>query len=254
MGNTGAGRSSLQSFFPDIEEAVRLAIGCHTFRPGVLFKLDTRIREKSPATTLDFENGTLVQRDKDPLPKDYPSWASLYYPLLHYFSILQMQVLSAGNSFAGKQFVFGCNKYLQSLYTMYLEYEWMAVLNYHFAVHARHLTEMTHRDYSRWSEIYGTLVNHYLIGHPRTHTSKDKLNTVKPSVDISKQTCNDFNYRQCTRYKCSHIHKLDQKRKRWWHHRSEQASVECLRAEGAVVHGGQSSGMPWQIAAGSVLG
>ncbi|KAF8501333.1 hypothetical protein JB92DRAFT_2571737, partial [Gautieria morchelliformis] len=149
-------------------EAVLLAIGRHTFRPGLLFKLDTRIREKSVATTLDFENGTLVQRNKDPSPKDYSSWASLFYPLLCYFSILQMQVLSAGNSFAGKQFVFGCNEYLQSLYTMYLEYEWTAVLNYHFAVHARRLTEMTHGDYSQWGEIDGTLRNCYLIGHPRT--------------------------------------------------------------------------------------
>jgi hypothetical protein len=207
MGNTGAGTSSLQSFFPDIEEAVLLAIGRHTFRPGLLFKLDTRIREKSPATTLDFENGTLVQRDKDPSPKDYSSWASLYHPLLRYFSILQMQVLSTSNSFMGKQFVFGCNEYLQSLYTMYLEYDWTAVLNYHFTVHAKRLTEMTHGDYSHWGEIDGTLVNRYLIGHPRPRAFKDKSNAVKPSVDISKQTCNDFNYRQCTRTKCTRIHK-----------------------------------------------
>ncbi|KAF8591812.1 hypothetical protein K439DRAFT_1326050, partial [Ramaria rubella] len=123
--------------FPNIEEATLLAIGNHTLRPSLLFKLDTHIREKPVGTTLEFESGSLVQCEKEPSPKDYPSWGSLYYPLLCYFSILQMQVLSSGNIFASKQFVFGCNEYLHSLYTVYLEYKWAVVLNYHFAVHAR---------------------------------------------------------------------------------------------------------------------
>ncbi|KAF8586874.1 hypothetical protein K439DRAFT_1306482, partial [Ramaria rubella] len=125
--------------------------------------LDTRIREKVSTATLDFENGCLVQRDKDPSPKDYPNWGSLYYPLLCYFSILQMQVLSTGNTQACKPFIFGCNEYLHSLYTMYIEYEWTAVLNYHFATHAKHLAEMTYGDYSRWGEIDGNLLNRHLI-------------------------------------------------------------------------------------------
>ncbi|KAF8592101.1 hypothetical protein K439DRAFT_1325900, partial [Ramaria rubella] len=174
---------SIQSLFPDIEEAVLLAIGRHTFRPGHIFKLDTRIREKVSTVTLDFENGCLVQRDKDPSPKDYPNWGSLYYPLLCYFSILQ------------------------SLYTMYMEYEWTAVLNYHFATHAKHLAEMTYGDYSRWGEIDGNLLNCHLIGHPRARLYKDKPSAPKVASDISKQTCNDFNYRQCTRLKCACMHK-----------------------------------------------
>ncbi|KAF8577034.1 hypothetical protein K439DRAFT_1306264, partial [Ramaria rubella] len=128
---------SLQSFFPNIEEAVLLAIGQHALCPGHIFKLDTRIREKPSMMALEFENGSLVQCDKDPSPKDYPNWGLLYYPLLHYFSILQMQ------------------------------YEWMTVLNYHFAIHAKHLSEMSYGDYSHWGEIDGTLLNRYLIGHPR---------------------------------------------------------------------------------------
>ncbi|KAF8580023.1 hypothetical protein K439DRAFT_1304214, partial [Ramaria rubella] len=158
---------SLQSFFPDIKEVVLLAIGRHALHPGHIFKLDMRIREKPSMTALEFENGSLVQRDKDPSPKDYPNWGSLYYPLLCYFSILQMQGLSTANPSASKGFIFSCNEYLHLLYTMYTEYEWMAVLNYHFAIHAKHLSEMSYGDYSHWGEIDGTLLNRYLIGHPR---------------------------------------------------------------------------------------
>ena len=121
--------------------------------------------------------------------------------LVLYFSILQVHVSSSGNIPAIRQVIIGCNEYLRTLYDLYIEYDWTALLNYHFAFHARRLMEMAKGDYSCWSDIDGALQNHFLIGHPRIR-AKDKPVPSRPTQDISKQTCNDFNFRTCTRVKC----------------------------------------------------
>jgi hypothetical protein len=166
--------TSLPSLFPDIDEATLLAIGRHTFKPGHISKLDTHIKDKVMSTILDFENGTLIHREREPSTKEYPTWLSLYNPLVLYFSILQVHVSSSANIPAIRQVIIGCNDYLRTLYDLYIEYDWTALLNYHFAFHARRLTDMTRGDYSRWGEIDGALQTRFLIGHPRTRAAKDK--------------------------------------------------------------------------------
>ena len=92
------------------------------------------------------------------------------------------------------------------LYDLYIEIDWMALLNYHFAFHARCLTK-TEGDYSHWSKIDGALQTQFLIGHPCIHLPRDKSMSSRPPLNITKQLCNDFNYRSCTHMKCPWIHK-----------------------------------------------
>ena len=61
---------SLPSLFPDIDEARLLAIGRHTFKPGHISKLDDRIKAKVTLTVLDFENGALIHREREPFTRN----------------------------------------------------------------------------------------------------------------------------------------------------------------------------------------
>jgi len=204
--NTGAG-TLLPSLFPNIDKVLLLAIGWHAFKLAHLFKLDTCIKEKPATSFLDFENGAIIHKEWEPSIKEYPLFISLYSPLVVYFNILQIHVTSSGNLPVIHQVIFGCSKYLCSLYDLYIEYDWTALLNYHFAFHAKHLQEMLRGDYSQWSEIDWALQTRFLIAHAFPHPSKDRTASPCPAADVSKQLCNDFNYHHCTWAKCPHIHK-----------------------------------------------
>jgi hypothetical protein len=92
-GNTGAS-ASLPFLFPEIEEGMLLAIAQHAIKPGTLFKLNTCIKEKPSATTLDFENGSLIHREWEPTIKEYSSFVSLYSFSTSQFSRCQSQALA----------------------------------------------------------------------------------------------------------------------------------------------------------------
>jgi hypothetical protein len=205
--NTGHGAYSLQSLFPDIEESLLLAIGRHMLRPGQISKLDNRLRDKHVASNLEYENGILVHKEKPPSSKDFPTFESLHYPLQRYFSVLQAQVVTACPPPVLIPFIIGCNDYISLLNVMHLDYEWTAVLNYHFAVHALRLSEMAQGNFSLWGRIDTECQNRYLVGHARSRYNKDR-SAHKGTGDIAKnQTCNDFNFRTCYREKCQRIHK-----------------------------------------------
>ena len=154
INNTGhSAYSSIQSLFPDIEETLLLAIGCHTLCPGQISKLDMRLHDKQVSSNLAYENGILVHKEAPPSSKDFPTFESLHYPLLRYFSILQAQVVTSTPPVMLIPFIVGCNDYISLLHTMHLEYNWTAVLNYHFAVHAQQTSEMAQGNYSLWGRI-----------------------------------------------------------------------------------------------------
>ena len=205
--NTGHGAYSLQSLFPNIEESLLLAIGRHTLRPGQISKLDTRLRDKHVASSLEYENGMLVHKEKLPSSKDFPTFESLHYPLQRYFSVLQAQVIASALPPVLTLFIVGCNDYISLLNAMHLDYEWTAVLNYHFAVHALRLSEMAQGIYHLWGKIDTECQNRYLVGHTRTRTSRDRGSHKGVGDNSKTQTCNDFNFRTCYREKCTRIHK-----------------------------------------------
>lgn len=204
--NTGNGAYSLQTLFPDIEESLLLAIGRHSLRPGQLSKLDTRLRDKQLASNLEYENGILVHKEKPPSSKDFPTFESLHYPLQRYFSVLQAHVGSTSPPSTHIPLSIGCNDYISLLNVLHLDYEWSAVLNYHFAVHAIRLSEMAHGNYSQWGRIDTECQNRYLVGRARARSTKDRVS--RGSGDnVKNQTCNDFNFRTCYRERCQRLHK-----------------------------------------------
>ena len=126
------------------------------------------------ASNLGYENGILVHREAPPSSKDFPIFKSLHYPLLHYFSILQAQVVASAPPIMLIPFIVSCNDYISLLCTMHLEYDWMAVLNYHFAVHVQHISEIAQGNYSLWGKIDTEYQNKYLVGHTCACIAQDK--------------------------------------------------------------------------------
>ncbi|KAF8580808.1 hypothetical protein K439DRAFT_1318376, partial [Ramaria rubella] len=156
---------SINHSFPHIDSALRLSIARHEFRPGHLFKLDAMIKEKPhPKSFKISDSGEFTQHERDASLKDYPSFCSLFNPLTVYFKILQLFVIASANVPAIHQVVFGCSEYTRILYQIYTQYEWAAVLQYHFLFHNCHLAEMHEGDYSGWQAMDAELASLYLYG------------------------------------------------------------------------------------------
>ncbi|KAF8578722.1 hypothetical protein K439DRAFT_1307894, partial [Ramaria rubella] len=159
---------SLDRSFPHVDSALRLAIARHEFRPGHLYTLDATIKEKPKPRSFEItDDGEFTQRDRDASPKDYPSFRSLFDPLVVYFEILQFFIISSGNIPAIQQVVLGCFEYSRLLYQIYSRYEWPAVLQYHFMFHHRCLAEMRDGDYSGWRAMDMELASLHLYGYTR---------------------------------------------------------------------------------------
>ncbi|KAF8519218.1 hypothetical protein BU17DRAFT_65996 [Hysterangium stoloniferum] len=84
----------------------------------------------------EFQGGIYVQAERA-FSKDFPNFESFYYPLSCYFSILHAHVLSGNHSPVSTNFILGTSSYLALLCSWYLEYDWTALLNYHFAFHSK---------------------------------------------------------------------------------------------------------------------
>ncbi|KAF8588818.1 hypothetical protein K439DRAFT_1299348, partial [Ramaria rubella] len=157
---------SLDGSFPQVEAVLQLAITRHEFRPGHLYKLDSTIKEKLKTKTFEIsDNGDFTQHNRDTSPKDYPSFRALFDPLSIYFKILQFFIITSGNIPTIQQTVLGCSEYLCILYHLYMCYEWMAILQYHFTFHSRCLAEMRNDDYSGWRVIDAELASLHLYGN-----------------------------------------------------------------------------------------
>ena len=161
---------SLDRSFPHVDPALRLAIAKHEFRPGHLYKLDAIVKGKPTAKAFEIsDDGAFTQRERDASPKDYPSFCTLFDPLVIYFEILQFFIISSGNVAAIHQVNLGCSEYLCILYQIYSHYEWSVVLQYHFMFHNHHLAEMCNGDYSGWQVMDSELASLYLYGNPKAN-------------------------------------------------------------------------------------
>ncbi|KAF8501867.1 hypothetical protein BU17DRAFT_102164 [Hysterangium stoloniferum] len=94
----------------------------------------SRYRPLKPS--YEFQGGIYVQAERA-FSKDFPNFESFYYPLSRYFSILHAHVLSGNHSPVSTNFILGTSSYLALLCSWYLEYDWTALLNYHFAFHSK---------------------------------------------------------------------------------------------------------------------
>ncbi|KIJ32078.1 hypothetical protein M422DRAFT_70745 [Sphaerobolus stellatus SS14] len=202
--NSNGNGESLRTYFPDIPEATLLAIWRNTFAARDLYKLDKEAKTRGDFNKVVLDDGYLTTREREANNKDYPNWLSLSHPLNIYFDILEIMIIYRGDRAAAARFTHGINTYRDDLYTLYLEFEWPAVLEYHFKFHAARIVEMENGIYGGWGERDTILLNCHLFGKPRTRTKEQKSKT---AVDVSKQPCFDWNFRQCTRAKCNRIHK-----------------------------------------------
>ena len=197
---------SLDHSFPHVNPMLQLAIAKHEFCPGHLFKLDAIVKEQPTAKTFEIsDDGAFMQCERDASPKDYPSFCTLFDPLIIYFEILQFFIISPGNVAAIHQVNLSCSEYLHILYQIYSRYEWSAVLQYHFMFHNCCLAEMCNGDYSGWQIMDSELASLYLYGNPKP---KSTSYSNASSSSNAKQICFTFQSAKCAS-PCTHgcIHK-----------------------------------------------
>ncbi|PIL25944.1 hypothetical protein GSI_11698 [Ganoderma sinense ZZ0214-1] len=82
----GTAGMSLLDLFPAIEGSVLLEIAQHSFKPGDLSKLDPRYKDRTQWQILDVSGRIVSVHDQ--VPRDYPTFHSLYIPLSTYFDML----------------------------------------------------------------------------------------------------------------------------------------------------------------------
>ncbi|KAF8484242.1 hypothetical protein JB92DRAFT_2762345, partial [Gautieria morchelliformis] len=159
---------SIDRSFPHVEPALQLVIAKHEFRPSHLYKLDATVKECPKPKAFEIsDDGEFLQHERDASPKDYPSFRTLYDPLVVYLEILQYFIIASGNVPASQQVVLGCLEYLCILYQIYMRYEWSAVLQYHFMFHHCCLAEMREGDYAGWHIMDAKLASLHLYGNPK---------------------------------------------------------------------------------------
>ncbi|KAG6905820.1 hypothetical protein DXG01_000537 [Tephrocybe rancida] len=199
---------SLLSQFPEVEEAVILAVINHTLKPSKLYKLDSKYRDKAERGMLELEGSTLRVK-ADTTMKDYPTPYSIEASLLVYMCILVAHATSTQVSVVTHATML----YLVSFLKLCSEYEWSAVLNYHMAFFAPCCHEMFSGEYGGWSTIDIKLQANYLNGFCKRVTAASSPTTQlrKPFTDTNRSVdiCGLFNCGHCTAANCPHgrLHK-----------------------------------------------
>lgn len=213
--NQAAGASHrLLTLFPEVEEAVIIAIVTHQFRAAELYKLDSRYRDKMERQTLEVDNGS-VRVKTDSSVRDYPTPTSIELPMLVYIRILVAHCSSNSDaSTINLHFL----SYIESFLKIRSEYDWPAVLNYHMAFFARRRREMAQGDYSGWRKTDAELQTDYLVGYRKartTNTPAQPKRTGEPNARTA-EVCRIFNLGTCASpcrngriHKCTTCNKAD---------------------------------------------
>ncbi|KAI0739319.1 hypothetical protein BC629DRAFT_1596634 [Irpex lacteus] len=158
------GSVDLAALFPHIEEDTLNAILNHDLPAAELYKLDTRrISETQTQWHLvDLDDSTVKVRSVPSARQIYQNLDSLLVPLNTYFSILCVHGLSNGQPPTLPCHFF---KYSSHLVKIASQYEWPAVLLYHFAFFARRCNDMILGKYSGWEKIDVDLMEELLVQH-----------------------------------------------------------------------------------------
>lgn len=152
----------LSSLFQHIDAETLNAILNHDFPAAELYKLDTRRILEAQWHMIDLEDSTVAFRCVPSAREIYQTVDSLMVPLNIYFSILSVHGLSHGQPPTLPIHFF---KYSSHLTKIINQYEWHAVLLYHFAFFARRCAEMLHGDYTGWGKIDVDLMEELLFQH-----------------------------------------------------------------------------------------
>ena len=152
----------LSQLFQHIDAETLNAILNHEFPAAELYKLDTRRILESTWHMIDLEDSTVAYRGLPSAREIYQTLDSLFVPLNTYFSILCVHGLSSGQPITLPYYFF---KYSSHLVKISHQYEWHAVLVYHFAFFARRCMEMLQGDYTGWEKIDVDLMEELLVQH-----------------------------------------------------------------------------------------
>ncbi|KAI1788963.1 hypothetical protein LXA43DRAFT_893769, partial [Ganoderma leucocontextum] len=200
---------SLLDLFPEIEGSVLLEIAWHEFKPGDLSKLDPRYKDRIQRQILDVSGGVVLVRDQ--APRDYPTFHSLYVPLSTYFDVLAGFAVTGSTKEALHQVAASTLAYLACLVQFTQEYQWSAVVAYHFAFHYKRRRDMIRGDYSEsgWATIDTGLQAEHLIGKERARgASAAKSSFGGSGKPRDADVCRNFNKGACPS-PCQHnrVHK-----------------------------------------------
>ena len=138
------------------------AILHHDLPAAELYKLDTRRILESQWHIIDLQHSTVTFRSVPSAGEIYQTLDSLLIPLNIYFSILSVHALSAGHSIFLPTYFF---QYVNHLVKISSQYQWDAVLLYHFAFFARRCSDMLNGDYKGWARIDVDLMEELLVQH-----------------------------------------------------------------------------------------
>lgn len=150
----------LTSLFQHIDAETLQAILDHELPAAELYKLDTRRIVESQWHLIDLNDSTVQFRSVPSAREIYQTLDSLLVPLNTYFSILSVHGLLNGQPPTLPCHFF---QYCSHLIKITSQYEWQAVLLYHFAFFARRCNEMLQGRYSGWEKIDADLMEELLI-------------------------------------------------------------------------------------------
>ncbi|KAJ3519397.1 hypothetical protein NM688_g9306 [Phlebia brevispora] len=156
------------SLFQTIDKELLNAVLNHDLPAAQLYKLDTRRISEAEWHIVDLEDSTVSFRCVPSALEIYKTLDSLLVPLNIYFSILCVHGLQNG-----QQITLPCHffRYSSHLVKIAAQYEWHAVLLYHFAFFARRCSEMLQGNYAGWEKIDVDLMEELLLQHRKPQTS-----------------------------------------------------------------------------------
>ena len=156
------------SLFQHVDREVLTAILNHELPAAQLYKLDTRRLSESDWQMVDLQDSSSPSFRCVPSTLDiYRTLDSLLVPLNTYFSILCVHGLSNGQPATLPCHFF---RYSSHLVKVAAQYEWQAVLLYHFAFFARRCSEMLAGNYAGWDKIDVDLMEELLLQHRKPQT------------------------------------------------------------------------------------
>jgi hypothetical protein len=180
----------LSSLFPCIDKETFTAILNHELPAAELYKLDSRPIMASQWHLVDHDDSAVHFRSVPSACEIYRNLESLLVPLNTYFSILSVCGLSSGQPPTLPCHFFRYSSHLISLAS---QYEWPAVLLYHFAFFARRSNDMLQGRYIGWDKIEVDLMEELLAQHRKPDVSTFAFLFLPSHIDMSLHT--EWTYR-----------------------------------------------------------
>lgn len=160
--STGREEINLSSVFNHVDQDTLNALLRHELPAAELYKLDSRRIQEAQWHFVDFEDSKVSFRGVPSAREIYRTLDSLLIPLNTYFSILSIHALNEGHPATVPHYFF---RYSSHLVKIASQYEWSAVLLYHFAFFARRCNEMLNGDYAGWAKTEVDLMEELLLPH-----------------------------------------------------------------------------------------